>query len=75
MPKKKRKPRMLGKRIRVWWYTGEKDNYGTILAVLPYTGRFTQYCDCVLRFPAPNTHRGYVEMAYHSSNFKYDSRR
>lgn len=63
----------VGGKIRVWWNTGEPNNMATVLKILPYRGHFTQFYDCVLVLPAPNTHRGTVEMAYNSSDYAYDS--
>ena len=38
----------------------------TVIAVLPYTGKYTEYYNCVLRLTS-DTPRGYTEMAYHDS--------
>ena len=54
----------VGGLVKVWWNTGRPDNMATVLAVLPYTGRFTQFFNCVLRLSAPSTYRGWMEMAY-----------
>ncbi len=70
-----------GHAIRVWWSTGETVpnphgewpiNKATVLAVLPYTGHFTDLFDCVLRLTAANIGRGWIEMAYNSSDVEYD---
>lgn len=45
------------------WFSGEDHGCSTILAILPYTGRYPQWFNCVLRLTAPNTVRGWVEMA------------
>jgi hypothetical protein len=68
-------PKLRGRKIKVWWETGEPDNMATILEVLPYTGRYPEFCDCVLKLPAPRTRRGWLEMAYNSKDFAHDSRK
>ena len=76
MAKREKRPVRVGDRIRVWWNTGVVENgsnVDTVLAVLPYTGRYPKLCDCVLRLPSTKCYRGWVEMAYHSSDLKYDS--
>lgn len=55
----------VGDKIQVWWRTDD-NNRATILAVLPYTGKFPKFFNCVLRLTAPNTEKGYLEMAYKS---------
>jgi hypothetical protein len=62
----------VGDEIRVWWQTG-RGNMATVLAVLPYTGKFPEWFDCVLRLSAPNTRRGWMEMAYRSSDYERDA--
>jgi len=63
----------VGAMIRVWWKCDNNRNMATILAILPYTGRYPKFSDCVLRLSAPGTNRGWVEMSYHSSDFARDS--
>lgn len=51
----------------MWWRTAKQDqnghNIATVVAILPYTGLYKQFFDCVLKLTAVNTRRGYVEMA------------
>ena len=54
----------VGSLYPVWWYTGDKNpNMATVIAVLSYTGIYKQYFNAVLRLTAPNTRRGWTEMA------------
>lgn len=50
----------------VWWTATERDASGRPLArvfeILPYTGRYPQWFNAVLRLHAPNTRRGYADM-------------
>lgn len=68
----------VGQKIRVWWATGRRkvdtdENIATILAILPYTGRYTQWFDCVLRLNT-TTRRGWCEMAYNSNEHRLNLR-
>ena len=48
----------------VWWSTGTKEpNMAAVLGVYPYKGRYTEYFNAVLRLAAPETKRGWLEMA------------
>lgn len=69
-----RRPRV-GAFIRVWWNTGVPGNWARILAIHKYTGMFPEYFDCVLDLPAVNTRKGWLQMAYHSSEYIRDSRK
>lgn len=64
----------VGKQIKVWWSTGKPNNMADILEILPYSGLYSKWYDCVLKLSAPNTYNGSVEMAYNSEDFAYDSR-
>jgi hypothetical protein len=64
----------VGSLVHVWWATDRPDNMATVIAVLPYTGLYPQFFDCVLRLTAPSTHRGWMEMAYKRSDFQYEPR-
>lgn len=60
------KPKV-GSEFPVWWQTSRREGdwyMATVLAVLPYTGRYD--FDCVLRLLAPRTRRGWLELAYKS---------
>ena len=48
-----------GDPIDTWW---AGDN--TVIEVLPYTGRYPQWFNCVLKITAPNTIRGWSTQAY-----------
>lgn len=61
-----RKGIKVGDQINVWWHTDLPNNMATVLAVLPYKGRYPQYFNCILRLTAPNTNKGYLEMTYQS---------
>jgi hypothetical protein len=65
----------VGAKLHVWWNTGTSNNMATVLAILPYTGRYTEHFDCVLRLTAPNTRAGWLEMAYRKSEYAYDALR
>lgn len=56
----------VGDKINVWWRTDTPNNMATVLAVLPYTGNYPQWFNCVLRLTCPNTVKGYTEMAHMS---------
>lgn len=60
----------VGDRMRVWWAVNG-GNVATVLAVLPYTGAYPQYADCVLRLTS-DTPRGWGEMSYDSGNWLID---
>ena len=45
------------------WFSGNPSGMSTVLAVLPYTGKFREYFNATLRLSAPNTVRGWCEMA------------
>jgi hypothetical protein len=75
----KRTPKLkVGGHIHVWWSTGcknaEDENIATILAILPYTGCYPQFCDCVLKLNS-ETPRGWTEMAYRAGDYVRDYRR
>jgi hypothetical protein len=57
----------VGQRHPVWWETGVRHRDGsplaTIIAVSPYTGNYPESFTHVLRLTAPNTRRGWMEMA------------
>lgn len=53
-----------GDKLQVWWFTNTPGNMATVLAVLPYTGLYKQWFNCVLRLSAPRTNKGWLEMAY-----------
>ena len=45
------------------WFSGKNHGCSTVLAILPYTGCYPQWFNCVLRLSAPNTSRKWIEMA------------
>ncbi len=49
----------------VWWDTGDpaNPNMARVLAIKPYTGRYVEWFDAVLRLSAAGTRRGWLEMA------------
>lgn len=49
--------------VLVWWQCVE-GNQARVLTSWPYTGRYPQFFTHVLRVEAPNTKRGWLEMAY-----------
>jgi hypothetical protein len=52
----------------VWWSTGVREgawNLARIIGVQPYTGRYPESFTHVLKLHAPNTDRGWLEMAVH----------
>lgn len=55
---------MVGDLYPVWWDTGSgTKNMARVLDVAPYLGRYPQHFTHVLRLHAPNTSRGWMEMA------------
>lgn len=68
MREKKKIMIKVGDKINVWWNAAgryeEPHNNATVLDVLPYTGKYKESFNCVLRLSAPSTYRGYIEMAY-----------
>jgi hypothetical protein len=54
------------------WFSRSPSGKSRILEILPYTGRYPQYFDCVLKVTAPATKQGYMEIAYNSNNFQYE---
>ena len=60
-----------GDKIKVWWYTGD-DNWATIIKINKYTGKYTDAFNCILTLYAPNTEKGFLEMAYNSNEFNYE---
>jgi hypothetical protein len=49
------------------WFSGRSDGLSTIIAVLPYAGRYREHFTHVLRLSAPGTNRGWMEMAVNES--------
>ena len=47
-----------------FWGSGSPDGLSTVLAIFPYTGKYTNEFNCVLRLTAQRTKRGWLEMAY-----------
>lgn len=41
-----------------------------IIDVFPYTGKFDEMFDCVIRFGCPSTRRGYMDCAFNSSKYE-----
>jgi hypothetical protein len=56
-------PYKVGDLFKAWFDGGQDGGRSLIMAILPYTGRHPAWFDCVLRLSAPNTGRGFVEMA------------
>ena len=46
------------------WHKG-----GTVMEIFPYTGLYKQWYNCVLRLTAPNTDRGWMELAYYDEDY------
>lgn len=47
----------------VWWAGDQPDGSASVLAVFPYDGVYKELFTHVLRLSAPNTRRGWLEMA------------
>jgi hypothetical protein len=47
------------------WFSDQDDNMSTVLAVRPYTGRYTEFFNCELVLTAPRTKRGSIDMPYY----------
>lgn len=62
-----------GKTIETWQDTGMYSptgkNIGLIFDVFPYTGKYPQLFDCVLRISHNGLNKGYFETAYNSSHY------
>lgn len=57
----------IGSLIPVWWDTqSDPPNMARVIEVLPYTGRYKDMFDVVLRLSDPGTKRGWLEMAYNT---------
>jgi hypothetical protein len=56
----------IGEKITTW-FSDREDRLSTVLEVLPYTGKYVEMFDCVLRLSAPRTKAGSLEMAFDSS--------
>jgi hypothetical protein len=54
------------------WFSGRKDKLSRVIAVLPYTGKYPESFDCVLRLSADGTRRGYMEMTWSSREYERD---
>jgi len=47
-----------------FWASGSPDGFSTVLEMRPYTGKYTNMFNCVLKLTAQNTTRGWMEMSY-----------
>lgn len=60
-------PVQVGDLYPVWWSTDKRDGQGRplakVIAILPYTGRYPQWFNAVLRLHAPDTRNGWLEMS------------
>lgn len=67
----------VGDQMYCWWDTGLYDEKGrnicTILKILPYTGRYPEMFDCVLRLSAPALVKGWMERAFNTKNWSEES--
>lgn len=45
------------------WFSGEADGMSTVVDILPYTGKYTEYFNCVLVLTAPGTKKGCLPMS------------
>ncbi len=50
------------------WFSDREDGLSTVLGVLPYTGKYSQWFNCVLVLTAPRTRARQIEMAYNSKD-------
>lgn len=46
-----------------WWPGDRPDGSATVLSIQPYTGRYPEAFNYVLRVAAPRTDRGWLEIA------------
>lgn len=64
----------IGKTWPVWWDTNDcrpaGEHRGTILEVLPYTGRY-DFIACIFRLSAPNNSKGWAEMSIEHINLRH----
>jgi len=54
------------------WFSGRADKMSRVIEVLPYTGKYPESFDCVLRLSAETSRKGYADMSWHSRNYKMD---
>lgn len=60
----KDRPLAVGDLYPVWWDTeSTPPNMARVIEIRPYTGRYTQWFDAVLRLSAPRTRSGWLEQA------------
>lgn len=56
----------VGDEYPVWWFTGKKVgswNYARVLEINNYQGKYPEHFTAELKLAAPNTKRGWMEMA------------
>jgi len=53
------RPIQAGDRVQTFW-----NDAAEVLETLPYTGRFPEHFNVVLRVSAPSTRRGWLEVAF-----------
>jgi hypothetical protein len=46
------------------WFSGRADRMSTVLDIEPYSGRYPESFNCVLKLTALDTYRGFTKMAY-----------
>lgn len=57
----------IGKKIK-YWCSGREDGISTILDIRPYTGRYPECADYIIKITAMNTYRGWMETSISKSD-------
>jgi hypothetical protein len=47
-----------------FWGSGSPDGLSTVLEIRPYTGRYPEYYNCVLKLSAKRVDRGWMEKTH-----------